>query len=63
MKPIKAVTPMTTPTPIVSKMVKTNILTFDGSKFEKHVVLRNTMDGLKGIDIDLYYNGSFAQNF
>ena len=49
MKPIRAVTPMTTPTPIVPKTVISNNFTFDGSKFEKHVVLRNIMDGLKRI--------------
>ena len=47
-KPIRAVTPMTTPTPSLSKSVKSNNLTFDGSKFEKHdVVLRNVIEELE----------------
>ena len=48
MNPIVAVTPTRTPTPIVSKLVKLNNFTFDGCRFEKHVVaLVNMIDGLK----------------
>ena len=39
---------MTTPTPSLSKSVKSNSLMFDGSKFEKQdVVLRNIIDELQ----------------
>ena len=48
MNPIKAVTPTRSPTAIVSKLVKLNNLTFDGSRFGKHVALANLIDGLKG---------------
>ena len=48
MNPIEAVTPTRPPTPIVSKLVRLNNFTFDGSRFEKHVVeLANMFDGLK----------------
>ena len=46
-KPMRAVTPMTTPTPSLSKSVKSKSLTFDGTKFEKHNVLRNVIDELE----------------
>ena len=49
MNPIEAVTPIRTPTPIVSKLVKLNNFTFDGSRFEKHVVaFANMFDELEG---------------
>ena len=56
-KPIRAVTPMTTPTPSLSKSVKSNSLMFDGSKFEKQdVVLRNIIDELQlKLLLDLFF--------